>query len=195
MLLFIAFFLNCKTNKSESKYLFKENGKAWIAKGDASWSFQQGDLVGVIRDGSGFVMTDEEYSDFVLELDFFPDSTINSGVFIRCKEKELSAKDCYEINIWDEHPDQSARTGAVVKRVPPLNFIKTAGQWNSYKIVSRKNRITAWINSIQVVDLSDSTLVTGVYRASGGWIGKDSIPKYKTQFNNRIIYKTAEGLL
>ena len=47
------------------------------------------------------VYTKQAYKDFVLEMEFKPESTINSGVFIRCKNYDINASDCYEINIWD----------------------------------------------------------------------------------------------
>ncbi|MGB5238905.1 MAG: DUF1080 domain-containing protein [Flavobacteriaceae bacterium] len=161
LLISMVFLFGCNKQGNDIRHLFKEGSNDWLEMGDATWSFDQGELKAVVKNGSGFVMTRERYKDFILELDFFPDSSINSGVFIRCQEKALSASDCYEINIWDEHPDQTARTGAVVRRSPPLDLVRTADRWNRYRIVCRENRITAWINNIKVVDLRDSSLVKG----------------------------------
>ncbi len=54
-------------------------------------------------------MTNKTYKDFDIILEFYPDNSVNSGVFVRCKQQELSNIDCYVINIWDNHPDQSAK--------------------------------------------------------------------------------------
>ena len=146
---------------TEQSKLFTENGSDWISGGDAKWTFDGEILTGDAAKGGGFVMTKESYEYFLLELEFKPDRQVNSGVFIRCANQELSATDCYEINIWDDHPNQSARTGAVVSRSEPLQTVHTIDQWNSYRIISKSTGIQAWINDVQVVDLKDKSLKKG----------------------------------
>lgn len=141
--------------------LFQENQEDWFSEGDATWSYYNNELVGSIESGSGFVMTRDIYKDFVLELEFNPDSTINSGVFIRCKNHEINPSDCYEINIWDLHPNQDYRTGSVVMKSNPLQWVETINKWNTLKIVSEKNHIKAWINGNLTADIQDSTLIEG----------------------------------
>lgn len=118
-------------------------------------------MVGAVKEGAGFVMTEKEYTDFVLELEFKPDSTINSGVFIRCKNKELSFTDCYEINIWDLHPNQDNRTGAVVSRTTPMTYVETLDKWNTYKISIKENHLQAWVNGVLTIDLVNAELIKG----------------------------------
>lgn len=141
--------------------MFTYESDHWIQIGEATWSFDQEELIGTVSESSGFVMTRDRYADFILELEFYPDITVNSGVFIRCEEKALSATECYELNIWDQHPDQTARTGAVVQRSPPLKRVHTIDRWNRYRIVCQKDSISAWINDQQVVALKDSSLING----------------------------------
>lgn len=144
-----------------SETLFQENADDWFSVGDAQWKFVNGELVGSLDSGSGFVMTEKSYKDFVLELEFKPDSTINSGIFIRCKENAISNVDCYEINIWDLHPDQKNRTGAVVTRSTPLAIVETLNKWNSYKIKNEKDHLQVWINDILTADMKNQDLVEG----------------------------------
>ncbi len=141
--------------------LFQKNGDDYKTEGEAEWRFENDELIGSLSEGAGFVMTKASYSDFMLELEFKPDSTINSGVFIRCQKRELSFEDCYEINIWDLHPKQEFRTGAVVSRFSPLKKIKTLNKWNRYRIKNEKDHLQAWINDILVVDLRDADLKNG----------------------------------
>ena len=142
--------------------LFERNGENWIKGGTSSWTFENGELVGVSADSSaGFTFSNEQYGDFVLNLEFYPDSTINSGVFVRCINQELSFSDCYEINIWDLHPNQKNRTGSIVNRVSPLSTVYTLDKWNTYKIVCKENNIKAWINGIQTVDFTDDQIAEG----------------------------------
>ncbi len=137
---------------TDSNFLFQENSNSWETFGNAQWNFSKDVLIGKSKDGSGFVMTKKTYKDFVLELEFKPDSTINSGVFIRCSKKELSATDCHEINIWDLHPNQENRTGAIVAKSVPLNHVTTLNKWNTYKIKAEKDSIQVWVNNILMAD-------------------------------------------
>ena len=154
---------------SSPPLLFEEGSGDWQAYGDADWTVDGAAFTGRVTDGVGFVMTERPYTDFELVLEFWPDSTVNSGVFIRCKEQELSFTDCYELNIWDQHPQQENRTGAVVSRATPLTQVKTIGRWNTYRIKAEGNRIRAWINGKPTADLVDKDLAGGyiALQASG----------------------------
>ncbi len=152
---------SCAGAKIPQEILFAENSKDWFSEGDAKWEFVNGELVGSLEAGTGFAMTKKSYKDFVLELEFKPDSTINSGVFIRCKENGISNVDCYEINIWDLHPDQKSRTGAVVTRTTPLTKVETLDKWNRYKIRNEKDHLQVWVNGVLTADLKDQDLAVG----------------------------------
>ena len=164
LLVIIGFSLICALShaqNTEQKKLFIQNSSDWITGGDAQWTFNGEILTGNASNGGGFVMTRGSYKYFLLELEFKPDQKVNSGVFIRCANVELSATDCYEINIWDDHPNQAARTGAIVSRSEPLDIVNTADKWNTYKILSNQDGIKAWINDVQVADLKDQSLKKG----------------------------------
>jgi len=156
---------------NNSKPLFQPNSTSWLQKGDAEWKITDEEIVGSLLRGAGFVMTKDAYKDFELELEFYPDETINSGIFIRCKEYALSYTDCYEINIWDNHPDQPNRTGAIVSRTTPMAQVQTINKWNTYKIRCEKNRIKAWINGTLVADLENDDLKEGYIALQASEIG------------------------
>lgn len=168
----LVLILTVSCQKSES--LFQENQSDWDQGGNAHWSFSNGELIGKANDEVGFVMTKSTYKDFILELEFNPDDSINSGIFIRCKNFELSAEDCYEVNIWDLHPNQDFRTGSVVTRAKPLEIVETNNKWNTYKIKNVNDHLQIWINDILTIDMKDNSLVEGYIglQASGtGSIG------------------------
>ncbi len=150
-ILLLSFNLSCKNSQN----LFQENTKDWNVEGDADWSFSNNQLIGKIDKGSGFVLTKQTYEDFLLEMEFKPDSTINSGVFIRCKDSEINPMNCYEANIWDLHPNQDYRTGAIVLKSKPLAIVETIGKWNSYRIKSEKDHLLVWINGVLMADIRD----------------------------------------
>ncbi|MCK0160561.1 DUF1080 domain-containing protein [Allomuricauda sp. F6463D] len=167
MLLVIA---SCKNSDT----LFQENSKNWDAYGDANWSFSDNELIGEISGEVGFVMTKQSYSDFILELEFNPDNTINSGIFVRCQNTEISEVDCFEMNIWDSNPNQDYRTGAIVGRTNPLEFVETEGKWNTYKIKAEANHIQVWVNDKLTSDENFGELKAGFIglQASGNGIIK-----------------------
>jgi len=153
----LTFTISCNS----SKVIFQENTNDWEVHGAANWNFSNKELVGEITDGLGFVMTKDTYNDFVLELEFKPDSTINSGIFIRCKKAEINPTDCYELNIWDLHPNQDFRTGALVTKTVPLAFVETITKWNAYKIKAEKNHLQVWVNGELTADTKDDGLTEG----------------------------------
>ena len=119
----------------------------WHTTGDAQWRVEGGEIV-ASGPGDGFLRTNEEYRDFHLVLEFWVDETTNSGVFFRCRDEEYIHPDtCYEANIWDQHPQQAARTGALVfKAMPPMAQVNTVGKWNTYKIAAEGTRVLVEVN-------------------------------------------------
>ncbi len=182
----ILFSIACNSGSGADVKLFTEENRDWIISGEAEWKFEKKELVGLTKDNSGFIMTKNPYDNFYLELEFFPDSTINSGVFVRCTEMDISATECYEINIWDEHPNQQWRTGAIVGRTKPMSKVSTINQWNTYKIKCSEDRIEAWINESKVVDLKDNSL-------TNGFIGLQAMGNGTIRFRNVVLRLKEEG--
>lgn len=172
VMILLIFMVSCFETAQEWNVLFSEDGDDWVANGDAEWKFVNGELVGSLDNGAGFVMTKNSYANFILELEFKPDSTINSGIFIRCKENTISNVDCYEINIWDLHPNQDSRTGAVVTRAKPLKKIETLNKWNTYKIKNYKDHLQVWINDVKLIDIKDNDLTEGPIALQAAESGK-----------------------
>ena len=134
----------------------------WQETGDAQWSVQGREIVGG-GEGDGFLTTDGHYGDFHLRLEFWVEETTNSGVFIRCKDRSYIHPDtCYEFNIWDHHPKQEARTGAIVFRaMPPLVHVETVGRWNTYEITARGGFLEARVNGEVTARLEDADPTPG----------------------------------
>jgi hypothetical protein len=147
-----------------SEKLFEQDSENWEVYGDANWAFSDDVLIGKVMNGSGYIMTAHSFADFILDAEFMPDSTINSGIFIRCTNKEINPFDCYELNIWDLHPDQSNRTGAIVAKNKPLLYVETINKWNTYRIKAHKGHLQVWINDTLTAD----TILNDLY---DGFIG------------------------
>ena len=161
LLCLFLIFNSCGLGESSEKTIFIEDSGEWFQDGRAGWKFDGDQLIGSSVGGSGFIMTNIKYQNFTLSLEFYPDSGINSGIFVRCKNKEISNRDCYEMNIWDNHPDQESRTGSIVTRTKPLVNVKTIGKWNSYKITCDNNHIRTWVNGKLTSDIYDDDISEG----------------------------------
>jgi hypothetical protein len=146
--------------------MLKENFEGWQILGDAEWRFDRNQLIGTVTNSVGFVMTEDRYSDFILELKLQPDSSSsssssNSGIYIRCQNQKLNVTDCYEINGWDLHPNRDFRTGAIVTSSISLSYEETISKWSSYKIQIQGDHLQTWINNIPTADLKYSGLTAG----------------------------------
>ena len=140
------------------------NSTAWRPVGDASWRYAGKQVIGWATDGqAGALMTTQPYGDFDFRVEFKPDSTVNSGVFVRCAERVFDPNTCYEFNIWDNNPNQTYRTGGVVLRAEPTARVETTGQWNTYRVEARGGRLRAWINDVPVANLADTNLASGYF--------------------------------
>jgi hypothetical protein len=123
----------------------------WKAIGTANWRLEDG--AAVADDGNGFLVSNNDYADFQLRVEFWIEAKTNSGVFIRCTNpNEVNGKTAYEVNIWDTRPVQKYGTGAIVD-VAAVDPMPTAGgKWNVYEITAKGDTFTVVLNGQKTVD-------------------------------------------
>ncbi len=132
----------------------------WNPIGNANWELVDGAVQADM--GSGFLVSDRPYSDFELTLEFWVDEPANSGIFIRCADPTtVTDRNSYEVNIYDTRADQSYRTGGIVHIASPTSVINAGGQWNTYEITARGERLQVTLNGTEVVDVEDSQFASG----------------------------------
>ena len=132
----------------------------WRQLGNANWRIENGEFVADM--GSGHLVTKEDYEDFHLMAEFWVNEGANSGIFVRASNPEAIADtSAYEVNIFDNRPDQSGRTGGVVNFAPPAEKINTPDKWNSYDITVQGDHIVVILNGVKTVDFHDSTYKKG----------------------------------
>jgi hypothetical protein len=123
----------------------------WDTIGDANWMLIDGEVQAF--GGNGFLVSKESYTDFEIRAEFWVDSKANSGVFIRCTDPtKVTATNAYEVNIFDERPDPSFGTGAIVNVAKVEPMPKAAGKWNVYDIVAKGPKFTVTLNGQRTVD-------------------------------------------
>ena len=134
----------------------------WKIVGDANWRVEERAARADRSTAASFLVSEERFTDFDLELEFWVDPQANSGVFLRCQDaRTITDTSCYEANIFDTRPDQTYRTGAIVNVAEPAEFVYTGGQWNRLKITARGSQLQVTLNERLMVDTKDSRFASG----------------------------------
>lgn len=132
--------------------------------GAANWSAADGGIQATLTDKKpAYLVSRASYQDFQLRVEFFPSDDANSGVFLRCQNpQEVSDESCYEANIFDQRPDPSYGTGAIVKVAKvPEPMPKAGGKWNTYEITAKGSHLTLVLNGVKTVDVENTKLTSG----------------------------------
>lgn len=142
----------------------------WIQRGGkANYRVEDGCIVGTtVRDTpNSFLCTTRDYANFILELEFKVDPTLNSGVQIR-SESRPDFKDGrvhgYQVEI---DPSPRAFTGGVydeARRGWLFDLSKNEAarrafrqnEWNRFRIEALGDTIRTWVNGVPAADLVDA---------------------------------------
>lgn len=142
-----------------------ENLTRWQGIGDPVWRVDRTAVIAGPSTGSGYLVSTEEYGDFRLVVDFWIEDETNSGIFVRCNDAtsvtKINPTTCYEINIWDNHPNQEFRTGSLVTLAPPKQQVDTLGRWNTYEIVVNGAMINVALNGVETISIQNDKLASG----------------------------------
>jgi len=135
----------------------------WNAIGKANWRIADGAVQADSGDKSqGFLVSKNSYTDFQVRAEFWVDEIANSGVFLRCSDRQqVTAKNAYEVNIFDKRPDPTYGTGAIVYVAKIANMPKAGGRWNTYEITAKGSQLTVVLNGVQTVSVQDSQHASG----------------------------------
>jgi hypothetical protein len=134
----------------------------WNVVGDANWHVESRAARADQSTAASFLVSEDRFADFDLELELWVDSEANSGVFLRCQNAgTIADTSCYEVNIFDTRPDQTYRTGSIVNVAEPAEFVYTGGQWNRMKIAADGARLQVALNGRAMVDTKDSRFSSG----------------------------------
>ena len=131
--------------------------------GDANWSADTSSIRADEGSGASWLVTRESYGDFVLHVEFWASDDANSGIFLRCQDRDaITDRNCYEANIFDQRPDPSFGTGAIVHIASIDEPRPTAGdKWNVYHITLRGDHLLVELNNETTVDARDSQFAEG----------------------------------
>jgi hypothetical protein len=184
-----------------------ENLEGWTVKGGtAEYSVENGAVVGTTKHNTPntFLTTDALYGDFILELDYLVDSTMNSGIQIRSNsipEYQNGRVHGYQIEIdpsdraWSAGIYDEGRRGWL----NPLTENEAAqkafkqNEWNHYRIEAIGDTIKTWINGVPAAHLVDDATATGFIALQVHSIGENQKAGTEIQWKNiRIVTENPE---
>jgi hypothetical protein len=181
------------------------NGKdltGWtlVSKSGDGYKVENGTIV-CPENGGGNLLTDEEFSDFVLRFEFKLTPGGNNGIGIRAPLAGDIAYSGMEIQVLDHDNEKykgvlkpTQRHGSIYDVFPAIpEALKPVGQWNQEEITARGSKIKVVLNGKTLVDADVSTVTDpevlkkhpGLQRKSGriGFLGHNS----RVEFRNIAI--------
>ncbi|MFZ4546651.1 MAG: 3-keto-disaccharide hydrolase [Bacteroidales bacterium] len=175
-MLLLTFFPILAQNSQGWENLFNNYDlDGWIQKGGkAKYTVVDGVIIGetVPDSPNSFLCTVKEYSDFILELELFVDTSMNSGIQIRSlsiPEYRKGVVHGYQVEI---DPSKRGWSGGIYDEqargwlytMESNTEAKPAfknGQWNKYRIEAIGNSIKTWVNDIPAADIIDDAVGSG----------------------------------
>lgn len=136
----------------------------WIRVGSSNWAVVDGVVQADKRTGkeAGFLVSKNSYKDFQIRAEFWVSDDANSGIYMRCADpNKITDKTCYEANIYDQRPDPSFGTGAImhITKVSPMP--KAGGKWNTYEITAKGPHLVVVLNGTRTAEAKDSQFASG----------------------------------
>lgn len=154
--------------------------------GEAEYQVAKGVITGIttMNTPNTFLATDKMYDDFILELSFRVDSTINSGIQIRSNslpEYNNGRVHGYQVEIdpseraWTAGIYDEGRRGWLfnLQGRPAAQRAFRQGEWNHLRVETRDDHIRTWLNGVLAADLIDSMTRSGFIALQVHSIGRE----------------------
>jgi hypothetical protein len=144
-----------------------ESLEGWSVYGTEKWYVEDGFLICESGPDAeyGYLGTNKDYKNFILDLDFKQEADGNSGVFIRSTVQGTT------VSGWQvEVAPPGAFTGGIYESYgrqwlikPTLDKDKALkfGDWNHMKIKVDGKEVTSWVNGVEMVSLKDRIIGKG----------------------------------
>ncbi len=191
VLLFGVLLANCSEIKKDNTpwvdIFDGESLDGWTQKGgEANYEVRDGVIVGstVHNTPNTFMTSDKMYDDFILELEYKVDSSMNSGIQIRSNsypyymngrvhgyQIEIDPSDrAWSAGIYDE-----GRRGWLnpLTENPEAQKAFKQNEWNHYRIEAIGDTLKTWINRVPAAHLIDDKTASGFIGLQVHSIGKN----------------------
>ncbi|WP_298488287.1 DUF1080 domain-containing protein [uncultured Maribacter sp.] len=179
LLLCVITVIGCTEQKKDTTpwvSLFDgETLNGWSQKGGvAKYTVRDGAIVGttVKKTPNSFLTSDKMYGDFILELDYKVDSSMNSGIQIRSNSfpyYKNGRVHGYQVEIdpssraWSAGIFDEARRGWLnpLDKNPEAQKAFKNNDWNHYRIEAIGDTLKTWINDVPAAYLIDDKTASG----------------------------------
>jgi hypothetical protein len=132
---------------------------------EKGWIVEDGTLKVCAGGGGGDILTEEEFQDFDIQIEWKVAEGANSGIMYRVGEEENAPwKTGAEFQIYDDKgrnldPTSRHSAGAMYDLyAPPAHKpVKPAGEWNQARIIALGDHIEYWHNGVQTAECNLSS--------------------------------------
>lgn len=137
-------------------------GKAWKVDNGKLW-FDAGSIKSTPSNERGDIITDNEYENFHLKLEWNIAKNGNSGIILFVNEDPAKYEAAWqsgpEMQVLDNngHPDAKIikhRAGDLYDLLTAKETVKPAGEWNEVEIIANKGMLQFFINGVEVLKTS-----------------------------------------
>lgn len=160
---------DAKTAEKEDGFvaLFEKDGvpEGWVVRAwndvskppraKAEWVVKDGVLRPTGSRGT-WLMSEEQYGDFILEYEVKLSKLGNSGLALRAPMKGDPAFDGMELQMADFRYNTRAKpselTGGIYRAIAPIKQVYKPTQWNRFRVVLRGPRLKATLNGVVIHD-------------------------------------------
>ena len=151
--------LTTKEKMEGYKLLFE--GKTltgWKSQGRAeAWAVEDG-AIGRVGAGGNMLASDEQFENFILQLDYKVNPRVNSGIFLRWSNLKDPVNTGIEVQVYDSHGREKPGKhddGALYDLVAPSkNMSKPAGEWNHAVITCDGPIIRVGLNGEKICEMN-----------------------------------------
>jgi hypothetical protein len=140
----------------------------WKGRKEGGWKVEDGALAW--QKGCGYIWTEEQFGNFVLDLDFKVSQGANSGIFIRTAKTRDPVDTGIEVQILDsvgQKPGRYSCCAIYDCLAPSKNAEKPVGEWNRVTITCKDNKIEIVLNGEKIIDM-DLDLWTEAHKNPDG---------------------------
>ena len=147
----------------------------WVRRGgEAIYTVEDGAIVGttVPKTPNSFLCTEKDYGNFILELEFLVDPTLNCGIQIRSHslpEYKDGQVHGYQVEIdpsdrgWSAGIYDEGRRGWIddLSTRPAARYAFRQNDWNHVRVEAVGSRIRTFLNGVPAADLDDDMTPSG----------------------------------
>ena len=160
-------FLTTACSAQKTSLFNGENLDGWTNYGTEKWYVEDNQII--CESGAdaqyGYLGTDKNYKDFILELEFKQEADGNSGVFFRSTIEGTKVSG-WQVEVAPPGSDtggiyESYGRGWLIKPEAEKDKALKMGEWNHMKIKVVGSTVTTWLNDVEMVTITDDKIGEG----------------------------------